>query len=91
MPEMPKVGDRAPDFELPDADGNTVRLADSRGKWTVVYFYPRDNTPGCTKEACDFSERLGDFQGLDAVVIGIVESVRVEDAVLSRSDGSLAN
>jgi len=71
MAEMPKAGDRAPDFELPDAEGNTFRLADSQGKWRVVYFYPKDNTPGCTKEACDFSERLADFEGLDAVVVGI--------------------
>jgi len=50
------VGDPAPGFALPDAEGNTVSLQDLQGKWVVLYFYPRDNTPGCTKEACGFRD-----------------------------------
>lgn len=69
--EQPTVGARAPEFCLSDKDEKQVCLKDFRGKWTVVYFYPHDNTPGCTAEACAFSERLADFEGLDAAVIGI--------------------
>ncbi len=49
-------GDLAPDFILPDADENLIRLSDFRGKWVILYFYPRDHTPGCTKEACGFRD-----------------------------------
>jgi peroxiredoxin Q/BCP len=66
------VGSPAPTFELPADDGNTVRLGDLAGKWVIVYFYPRDSTPGCTTEACDFRDnhiRLRDE--LDAVVLGV--------------------
>jgi peroxiredoxin Q/BCP len=66
-----KPGLKAPDFCLPDKDEKQVCLKDFAGKWTVVYFYPKDNTPGCTTEACDFTERLADFEGLDAAVVGI--------------------
>ncbi|MGD1903554.1 MAG: thioredoxin-dependent thiol peroxidase [Geitlerinemataceae cyanobacterium] len=65
------VGDRAPDFSIPDGDGNTVRLADLRGKTVVLYFYPRDNTPGCTAEACGFRDRYADFQANDIVILGV--------------------
>jgi thioredoxin-dependent peroxiredoxin len=65
------VGDVAPDFALPDGKGNTVRLADLKGKRVVLYFYPRDNTPGCTKEACAFRDAYADFQEQDVVVLGI--------------------
>lgn len=68
---MPKPGDEAPGFCLPDQDGNEVCLETYRGKWVVLYFYPKDNTPGCTKEACAFTERLADFKGMDAVVLGV--------------------
>lgn len=64
-------GDIAPDFSLPDANGNVVRLADLRGKRVVLYFYPRDNTPGCTKEACGFRDAYADYQAQDVVVLGI--------------------
>lgn len=69
MPLNP--GDPAPDFTLPDADGNLVSLADLRGQWVVLYFYPRDNTPGCTKEACGFRDRYPDYQQQGIVVFGI--------------------
>jgi peroxiredoxin Q/BCP len=68
---MPEPGAPAPEFCLPDADGREVCLADQRGKWVVLYFYPKDETPGCTKEACAFSEKLEEFRGLDAVVLGV--------------------
>jgi peroxiredoxin Q/BCP len=66
-----KPGDSAPDFSLPDADGNTVTLSDFRGKWVVLYFYPRDNTPGCTKEACGFRDTYLDYQSNNVVVLGV--------------------
>jgi peroxiredoxin Q/BCP len=66
-----KAGDRAPDFSLPDANGKEIRLADLRGKPIVLYFYPKDDTPGCTKEACSFRDQYEDFQDAGAVVIGV--------------------
>ena len=66
-----KVGDKAQDFCLPDKDDKQVCLKDFGGRWVVVYFYPRDQLPGCTKEACEFTERLGDFAGLKATVLGV--------------------
>ncbi|UCG42662.1 MAG: peroxiredoxin, partial [candidate division WOR-3 bacterium] len=72
MTEIPlKPGDKAPGFSLPDKDGNKVELGQFAGQWVVLYFYPKDNTPGCTKEACGFSERLKEFEELDAVVLGV--------------------
>lgn len=63
--------DKAPDFRLRDTNGDEVKLDDYKGKWLVLYFYPKDNTPGCTKEACDFSDSLEDFRGMNADVIGV--------------------
>ena len=72
MPKkMPKIGMPAPDFSLPNQENREVSLSDFKGKWVVLYFYPKDDTPGCTTEACDFTESLGDFEGLDAVVLGV--------------------
>jgi thioredoxin-dependent peroxiredoxin len=56
---------------LPDGDGNTVTLSDLRGQWVVLYFYPRDNTPGCTKEACGFRDAHLDYQSKNVVVLGV--------------------
>ncbi|KZS82683.1 thioredoxin-dependent thiol peroxidase [Mycobacterium persicum] len=64
-------GDKAPAFRLPDADGNTVSLADYRGRRVVVYFYPAASTPGCTKEACDFRDNLRDLNDAGLDVVGI--------------------
>ncbi|MBF2003649.1 MAG: thioredoxin-dependent thiol peroxidase [Synechococcales cyanobacterium M58_A2018_015] len=64
-------GDMAPDFCLPDAGGNAVSLSNFRGKRVVLYFYPRDNTPGCTKEACGFRDAYAEYQANDVVVLGI--------------------
>jgi thioredoxin-dependent peroxiredoxin len=65
------VGDPAPVFSLPDGKGNIVNLADLKGRRVVLYFYPRDNTPGCTKEACGFRDVYTDFQDKDVVVLGV--------------------
>jgi peroxiredoxin Q/BCP len=65
-----RPGDRAPDFALPDGEGKVVRLADFRGKPVVLYFYPKDDTPGCTMEACAFRDQYEDFVDAGAVVIG---------------------
>ena len=64
-------GDIAPDFSLPDADGNIVRLSDLSGRRIVLYFYPRDNTPGCTKEACGFRDAYADYQASDVAILGV--------------------
>jgi peroxiredoxin Q/BCP len=66
-----KAGERAPDFTLPDADGKDVRLADFAGRPVVLYFYPKDDTPGCTKEACTFRDQYQDFQDAGATVLGV--------------------
>jgi len=64
-------GDKAPDFALPDADGKIRKLSDRKGHYTVVYFYPKDDTSGCTKEAQTFTELMTEFANLKAEVIGI--------------------
>ncbi len=64
------VGKKAPDFTLPNQDDKPVKLSDLAGRWTVLYFYPNDDTPGCTTEACDFTSGLKDFEKLDAKVVG---------------------
>lgn len=70
--DMPKVGDVAPPFEGQDQDGKTVKLSDYAGKQNVLlYFYPKDFTGGCTKEACGFRDRLGDLQTNNVAVIGV--------------------
>lgn len=68
---MPDVNDVAPDFALPDQDGNTVRLADYRGRRVVLYFYPKDDTSGCTLQACDLRDNIDTFEAGNAVVLGI--------------------
>ena len=65
------IGDLAPDFSLPDTTGNIVSLADLKGKRVILYFYPRDNTPGCIKEACSFRDAYAEFQDKNIVVLGI--------------------
>ena len=68
---MLEAGTKAPAFTLPDQNGASVSLSDFAGKKVVLYFYPRDNTPGCTRQACAFAAAYGEFQNLDAVVIGV--------------------
>ena len=67
----PEVGDAAPEFELQDTDSQTVRLRDLRGKKVVLYFYPRDDTPGCTVEACSFRDNIGALTEAGALVYGV--------------------
>ena len=73
MPQTPRleVGDKAPAFSLADADGNTVKLSDFKGRKVIVYFYPAASTPGCTKEACDFRDNLRDLNDAGLDVVGI--------------------
>ena len=68
---MLEIGTKAPDFELPDQNGKMHRLSDYLGKKVILYFYPKDNTSGCTKQACGFSERNPQFREKDAVVLGV--------------------
>lgn len=68
---MLEVGVKAPEFELQDKDGNLVSLSDFKNKKVVLYFYPKDNTPGCTKQACSFRDNYEEFKSKDVVVIGI--------------------
>lgn len=67
----PAVGHPAPDFEAAASGGETVRLSDLRGRNVVLYFYPKDNTPGCTDQACQFRDRLRQFADLDTVILGV--------------------
>jgi len=68
---MLREGDETPDFELPNQDGEPVRLSDLRGRTVVLYFYPRADTPGCTTQACGIRDRAGDYEAANAVVIGV--------------------
>jgi peroxiredoxin Q/BCP len=71
MSAVPKVGELAPDFELHDDEGRAHRLSDRRGHFTVVYFYPADDTPGCTKEACSFRDAHTSFGAEETEVWGV--------------------
>ncbi len=66
-----KINDIAPDFNLPDQDGKNHKLSDYKGKWVLLYFYPKDNTPGCTKEACTLRDAFEEFKNKNAVVLGM--------------------
>jgi peroxiredoxin Q/BCP len=69
--DLPQVGQMAPNVSLPSQDGSQVSLKDFRGKWVVLYFYPKDNTPGCTIEAHNFQRDLSKYQEMNAVIIGV--------------------
>ncbi len=66
-----KIGDIAPDFKLPDQNGKIHKLSDYRGKWVLVYFYPKDDTPGCTTEACTLRDNFSFFKKLNCQILGI--------------------
>ncbi len=87
MSAMPEPGSPAPDFTLPRDGGGTVSLHDFRGKIVVLYFYPKDDTTGCTKEAIGFSERIKDFSKAGAVVIGVSkDSAQKHDKFKAKHD-----
>ena len=69
--EQPGVGVQAPEFELPDQTGQLHSLEDYRDQWVVLYFYPKDETPGCTKEACEFRDNIFAFRDLNAQILGV--------------------
>lgn len=66
-----KIGQKAPDFTLPDSEGNKHSLSQYAGKWVLLYFYPKDDTPGCTKEACAIRDNFPEFGKLNAIVLGV--------------------
>ena len=66
-----KEGEKAPDFELENQDGEPVKLSDFRGRRVILYFYPKADTPGCTKQACGIRDHFADYEGSDAVVLGV--------------------
>ena len=68
---MLNIGDKAPDFTLKDQNGNEVSLSNFKGKKVILYFYPKDNTPGCTRQACAFASAYEEFKSIDTQVIGI--------------------
>jgi peroxiredoxin Q/BCP len=68
---LPAVGDQAPEVALPDEAGTVHHLANQRGRWTVLYFYPKDDTPGCTREACDFRDSQAALKKKGVVVLGV--------------------
>lgn len=84
---MPEVGEAAIDFKLPRDGGGEVSLSEFRGKPVVLYFYPKDDTPGCTKEACGFRDALPDFKKLDAEVLGVSpDTVKKHDKFKEKYD-----
>jgi peroxiredoxin Q/BCP len=98
----PKVGEQAPDFNLPNAKGEMVSLASFKGSWVVLYFYPKDDTPGCTKEACTFRDDLHKLEKLGAKVVGVsvddgkshaefAKKYNLPFPLLSDNDGAIAN
>ncbi|QFR48481.1 thioredoxin-dependent thiol peroxidase [Sulfurimonas lithotrophica] len=68
---MLKIDEKMPEFCLPNQDDVEICSRDLKGKWMVLYFYPKDNTPGCTTEACEFTQALPDFSDLDAIILGV--------------------
>jgi peroxiredoxin Q/BCP len=68
---MVEIGDKVENFCLPNQDEEEICWRDIKGRWVILYFYPKDNTPGCTTEACEFTEALPNFESLDAIVLGV--------------------
>ena len=95
------VGDMAPEFRLQDQNGQWHTLAQYRGRWTALYFYPKDQTPGCTKEACSFRDNIFAFEEIGAVILGVsLDNVKSHEefakkyslpfSLLADTDGSVA-
>jgi peroxiredoxin Q/BCP len=88
---QPVIGETAPAISLPRDGGHIVNLSDFAGKKVVLYFYPKDDTPGCTKEAIGFTERAGDFAAAGAVVLGVSkDSVKKHDKFIAKHDLKIA-
>lgn len=87
----PNIGDTAPEINLPRDGGEIVTLADFSGKKVVLYFYPKDDTPGCTKEAIGFTDMVDEFAALDTVILGISkDSVKKHDKFVAKHDLKIA-
>jgi peroxiredoxin Q/BCP len=86
-PNMLKVGDTAPDFEVQDHTGKTVRLRELRGKRVVLFFYPKADTPGCTKQSCGFRDRFPDYQKAGISVFGVSFDTVEENAAFAKKFG----
>ncbi len=71
LAELLSVGQFAPEFKLPDQQNKSIQLSDLRGQWVVLYFYPKDETPGCTKEACSFRDNIAGIHAKNAVILGV--------------------
>ena len=84
---MLEVSAKAPDFTLSDQNGNEVSLSSFLGKKVVLYFYPKDNTPGCTRQACAFAAAYDDFKKIDAVVIGVSKDSAASHAKFAQKHG----
>ena len=88
---LPAVGDKAPDISLPRDGGEMVNLSDFAGKKVVLYFYPKDDTPGCTKEAIGFTESVDAFAALDTVILGVSkDSIKKHDKFVAKHDLKIA-
>jgi peroxiredoxin Q/BCP len=88
---QPAIGDTAPDFSLPRDGGEMVNLSDFKGKKVVLYFYPKDDTPGCTKEAIGFTDMVDAFAAEDTVVLGVSkDSVKKHDKFVAKHDLKIA-
>lgn len=84
---MLEAGIKAPEFKLPDKDGNLLSLSDFKNKKIILYFYPRDNTPGCTKQACLFRNKYDEFKSKDVEVIGISkDSIKSHEKFVQKND-----
>ena len=84
---MPEIGELAPDFTAVTDAGEEIRLSSLRGRKVVLYFYPKDNTPGCTQEACDFRDRQAAFEAQNAVVLGVsIDSAKSHQGFKSKHD-----
>jgi len=84
---MLEVGSVAPEFCIPNQDGIEICSRDLKSKWIVLYFYPKDSTPGCTTEACDFTEALPDFEDLDAIILGVSpDSIKRHQNFIAKKD-----
>lgn len=84
---MIEINEKAPELNIPDQNNKIVKIEDFKGRWLVLYFYPKDNTPGCTKEACEFTSMMPQFQGLDASIVGVSpDSIKKHNNFIEKQD-----